>query len=438
MNRTLAYRREGGAATLVVVMMLFLVMALLAAYANRSLLFEQRIAGSYSRASLAQEVAEGGVEWALAQLNGPATDAACKPVAANGKRFVDRYLQVDPADRSFKLPKKYSKLMADCTRDVSNEGWACRCPDIPDGSTRTKANAMGGNALTPSFGIQVMAPSAPSPALRNGTLQLRSVGCTSSVVDDCLGGSTNQLQRSQAQYAQVYFTTTIALVSAVRSPPAAPLIVKGDLAMTGAGLGLHNTDARSAGSLLAIGGAWSGMNDARLESVPGTALDQTRVQNDGTLHSTAAADVFKMFMGAAPARYRHHPALREVACNGDCAGALEEAYAAGKRMLWVDGPLMIGSNKTLGSITDPVLIVAKDVVLDGPFQLNGMLVAQGDLAWHNTGGLSSLINGMVLVTGGMQTDGAMDIVYQQTIADQLRNRIGSFVRVPGGWIDEGL
>lgn len=433
MTLALAPRRQGGAATLVVVMMLFLVMALLAAYANRSLLFEQRISGSYARAGLAQELAEGGIEWALAQFNGPATDTACKP-ATNGKRFVDRYLQIDPADRTFKLPKSYSRLMADCTRDVTNAGWACRCPDIPDGGARTKAGPSGGNALTPSFGIQVMFPRTNT--MRGGTFQLRSLGCISSVVDDCQFESL--LVRSQSQYARAFVTTTIALVGAVRSPPAAPLIVKGNLAMTGAGLGLHNTDARSAGNLLAIGGAWSGMNDARLESVPGTALDQTRVQNDGALHSTAAADVFKMFMGAAPARYRHHPALREVSCNGDCAGALEEAYAAGKRMLWVDGPLTISSNKTLGSIADPVLILAKDVVLEGPFQLNGMLVAQGDLAWHNTGGLSSLINGMVLVTGGMQTDGAMDIVYQQAIADQLRNRIGSFVRVPGGWIDEGL
>lgn len=436
MTRPLTSRRQEGAATLVVVMMLFLVMALLAAYANRSLLFEQRISGSYSRASLAQEVAEGGIEWALAQLNGPATDTACKPVAANGKRFVDRYLQIDPADRSFKLPKTYSKMMADCARDVANAGWACRCPDLPDGNVRTRPAAMGGNALTPSFGIQVMFPPPSLPSMRGGTFQLRSVGCTSSVVDDCQFDSL--LVRSRSQYARAFFTATIALVGAVRTPPAAPLVVKGDLAMTGAGLGLHNTDARSAGTLLAIGGAWSGMNDARMESVPGTALNQTRVQNDDTLHNAAAADVFKMFMGAAPSRYRHHPALREVTCNGDCVDALVAAYAAGKRILWVDGPLTIGSNQTLGSIADPVLIIAKDVVLDGPFQLNGMLVAQGDLEWHNTGGLSSLINGMVLVTGGMQTEGAMDIVYQQAIADYLRNRLGSFVRVPGGWIDEGL
>jgi len=33
------------------------------------------------------------------------------------------------------------------------------------------------------------------------------------------------------------------------------------------------------------------------------------------------------------------------------------------------------------------------------------------------------------------TSGTVDIVYQQTIANQLRNRMGSYVRIPGGWID---
>ena len=420
-----AARRQAGAATLVVVMALFLVMALLAAYANRNLLFEQRIAASYARASLSQEVAEGGIEWTLAQLNGPAIDAACQPLAVGGQRFVDRYLQVDPADRSFRLAQPVIKsIMADCTRNRAAEGWTCRCATLP--TPRVAPAAAGDSDITPSFGIQLKAGS------RGGTFELLSRGCTDSVIDRCEGGAA---RRSQEQQAVNVFSSLIALVSAVRTPPAAPLVVKGNLDMTGAGLGLHNTDPRSAGALLAIGGTWTGMNDARLHSVPGTAPDQARVRGEPTLAARSADDVFKMFMGASPNRYAQHPSLRTVACNGDCADALAAAYAAGQRILWVDGPLRIGSNKTLGAVTDPVLIIATDVILDGPFALNGMLVARGDLAWTNTGGLTSLINGIVLVTGRMETVGSMDVVYQQAVADQLRNRMGSFVRVPGSWMD---
>lgn len=204
-------------------------------------------------------------------------------------------------------------------------------------------------------------------------------------------------------------------------------------------LGLHNTDPHSAGSLLDIGGTWTGMNDNLMQSVPGTSPNQVRVQNDQTLNpppGSPPADVFKMFMGATANLYVEHPALRTVTCNGNCATALQDAYNAGTRILWVNGPMNLSSNVVIGSITDPVLIIANGAIsLSGPFVLNGMLVTTGNLAWQNTGGATSLINGMVLVVGNMSTQGAMDIVYQQAIANQLTNRIGSFVRVPGGWID---
>ena len=418
--------RQQGAATLVVVMVLFLVMALLAAYANRGLLFEQRIASSYARAGLSQEVAEGGIEWTLAQLNGPAIDDACKPQAVGGQRFVDKYLRVNPGDRSITpTATAIIKFVTDCTRDLPSEGWICRCPAA---DKRTVPVAAGGSQITPSFGVKM------SSGSRGGTVLLDVIGCTDSVADTC-GGKAGDISRGQQAKSDL-FPVVIALVSAVRTPPAAPLIVKGDLSMTGTGLGLHNTDPRSAGSLLAIGGAWSGLNQDRMQSVPGTATTQVLIQGDQTLSAAASGDlVFKMFMGATPSRYKTHPSLRTVTCNGDCAGTLQEAYAAGKRILWVDGPLTIRSNKTIGSVSDPVLIIATDVTLENAFQINGMLVARGDLAWTNAAGVS-LINGAVLVTGNMHTTGSMDIAYQQAVADQLRNRMGSYVRVPGGWVDK--
>ena len=68
-------------------------------------------------------------------------------------------------------------------------------------------------------------------------------------------------------------------------------------------------------------------------------------------------------------------------------------------------------------------------------QINGMLVALGNLDWANASGLTSLITGMLMVQGNMLATGSMDVYYLQSIANQLRNRQGSYVRVPGGWID---
>ncbi|PTT85840.1 hypothetical protein DBR42_14100, partial [Pelomonas sp. HMWF004] len=318
-------------------------------------------------------------------------------------------------------------IVADCTRDMAAEGWACRCPDLSATGVRARALPSGGDELTPSFGIRLR------DGLRSGTFGAEVLACTHSVIDDC--SSASAAARSESQQAISVFAATVALVAAVRTPPAAPLIVKGDLTMTGAGLGLHNTDPRSAGLLLVAGGRWQGLQMGRLRSVPGTPPNQALMQEDASLATASADQVFTMFMGIKPSRYPQHPALRKLSCSGDCAEALESAYAAGQRILWVDGPLNLASNKVIGSAADPVLVIATRIDITGPLQLTGMLVARGDLSWVNTSGLTSLVTGSVLALGNMRTEGSMDIAYQQAVADQLRHRMGSYVRVPGSWTD---
>lgn len=424
-------KRPVGAATIVIVMMLFLIMALMAAYANRSLLFEQRMAGSYVRAGLAQEAAEAGVEWTLAQLNGGAINHSCVPVTSGGRRFADRYLRIDAADRRI-TAGSHGEVTGniDCARDLTHGGWSCRCSNAD--ANQTPRTPLAGTALAPSFGVNLY---AQWPGLRSGTLRANVLGCSDSDLGRCQEPDLAIV--NQGQLAKAQASVLIGLIGAVRSPPSAPLVVKGDIASTGDGrLGLHNPDARSAGTLLAAGGHWTGRVDTRLESVPGSAVSAALVQENVGSLSAPNADVFKMFMGASAARYQTHPALRMLTCNGDCSADLEAAYNSGQRIIWVQGALTISNNKTFGTLGDPLLIIASgNVAISGPFQLNGMLVSQGSLDWSNGSTMPSVVNGIVLVGGNMSTDGRMDIVYQQTVANQLRNRIGSYVRVPGSWDD---
>lgn len=424
---------ERGAATLVVVMVLFLVMALLAAYANRALLFEQRIANSYYRASVAQEVAEAGLEWTIAQLNGGAVDGSCAPVASGGARFVDRYLAISADDRGIKQAASaaVATMAVDCRRGAT--GWSCRCPALGAWTAPTTSSS---SSMEPSFGIYLRPIVFPAPRAA-GQIQIQSLGCTNSVASTCEAANTNS-RSSQAANLQ---DATIAFVSAVRSPPAAPLVVKGNVTVSGTGgLGLHNTDSRSAGLLYDVGGTVSGFTESRLSSVPGTAMSQARIASDLSLTTDPAApsavvDVFRMFMGTKSDRYKNHPSLRVVPCSGDCAADLAAAYSAGRRIIWVDGALRIESNRTLGTASDPVVIIADgDITLSGAFELNGMLVARGNVNWSSSSGTSRIM-GMLLVEGNLTTNGTMDIVYPPAMANQLRNRVGSFVRVPGGWTD---
>lgn len=425
-HSSMTAHQQRGAATLIVVMVLFLVMALLAAYANRSLVFEQRIAGGYYRASLAQEMAEGGVDWTVAMLNGTAIDNACLPVATGGTRFIDKYMSVSPADRAGKkLVTLGTDLAADCVRD--GNALQCRCPDA-DTRTTQPATTVAGN-LVPSFGIQVGTDST----VRYGNFLVASQGCTDSSVDNCRTLAVDRAQNATATSQQ---TAGVAFIAAVPFSPPSPLTVRGTLTTSGTGgLGLHNTDASTSGTLVVSGGASPSLIDSRMDTLPGTPPSQAQVFSDSQLAGLSNTEFFKSYMGMAPARYRNHPALREVTCQAgtDCGPALLAAYDAGQRILWVEGQLDILTNVVIGTTTAPVVIIANgNVNLSGPMQLTGMLVAAGSLRWDNTGGLASSINGMLLVRNDMVANGRMDIVYRQDVANQLRNRLGSYARVSGG------
>jgi hypothetical protein len=417
---------ENGAATLVVVMVLFLVMALLAAYANRSQMFEQRMASSYFRGTVAQQASEAGLEWAISMLNAGKIDAACQPSVASGSaRFVDKYLTVSPVDRAI-TSFSNTEFRADC-RFTAN-AWTCRCPDS---GTRTTPSALNSDSIVPSFGIKI----SNGGNAGSETIALLSTGCTDSVVDNCENSNSVRITRRQlATGLQRYLLT---LVPAMRSPPAAPLVVKGELTSTGAGLGLHNTDPRSAGLLYTVGGGVSGLVESRLESVPGTLASMARVSNDSNLAGMSADVFFKSFLGATKERYVQHPAIRKVTCAGNCAAALSTAYDAGKRILYVDGDLTISSVVTLGTVDEPLLIFASgNVTITGPMELRGVLVVGQDLTWTKSVSGLSLITGAVLVSRNAATTGAVDILHSQAIMNQLQNRIGSYVKVPGSWADE--
>lgn len=422
-------RAQRGAATLIVVMVLFLVMALLAAYANRSLVFEQRIAGGYYKASLAQEVAEGGIDWTVAMLNGPAIDGNCAAAATGGTRFIDKYMQISSADRAGKaLVTTTGMLAADCVRDSGT--LTCRCPN-PDTRTAMSQTAVTGS-LAPSFGVRV----GTDVYTRYGNFQLISYGCSDSSVDNCYGNAISA-DRARTATALSEQTATVGFIAAVPSSPAAPLTVKGTLTAAGTGgLGLHNTDATTAGTLVMSGGPAATLIDSRMDTTPGTPAAQAQVFANSQLSGMSNTVFFQSYMGMKSSRYRNHPALREVTCpagGGDCGPALLAAYNAGIRMIWVEGALTISSNVVIGTAAAPVLIVANGgVALTGPMQLTGMLVSLGNLAWNNTGGLTSMLTGMVLVQGDMDTNGSMDIVYSQSIATHMRNRLGSYARVSGG------
>ncbi|WP_124453655.1 PilX N-terminal domain-containing pilus assembly protein [Paucibacter sp. KBW04] len=437
-------RRQQGTATLVVVMVLFLIMAMMAAYGSRNLIFEQKIAGNYFRAGVSQEAAEAGVEWAIALLNGVKIDANCQVSAVGANSFRERYLNINAGDRTVVAPVIYKNRVADCVRNEA-AGWTCRCPMGNPPALPTQVALNDAQNLQPRFALSfTSATPGPLPATvpRPGIIRLISEGCSSSGSAECIESDNFAVQ---ASVGVSLVTVDLALLSALKNPPATPLTLTGAMSLGASGIGLHNAAPRSNGLLLssALGSSQtSGLDETRLESLPGTPGRQALIFDDPSLKNPdgTAKDgeaLFRMFFGMSRASYREQAALRRIGCPaGDCGPTLQQAYDAGARMAWIDGPLTINSNVTLGADTSPMLIVADGAVqLNGPMRLTGLLFANGNLDWSNGSAMPAQLKGAMLVAGALSTSGVIDLWYEGKVMDELSNRTGSFVRVPGSWFD---
>ena len=419
------FSQQNGAATLVVVMVLFFVMAMMAAFASRNMVFEQRISSNYYRAGAALETAEAGAEWALGMLNGLNINEAClSDPAANS--FRQRYLGINSQTRTITPVRIDGSAAADCVRTELN-GWQCRCPaaawTAPVGAPAAVAN------MQPSFHVIF-----PKPFFSNraGIVRISSTGCTSSTLADCEGV---EIARDSV-VAQSVVSVDAALVSALKTPPAMPLVVKGGIALDADGIGLHNSDNGPSNGLLLLTAdpVVPNLIDGRLNSIPGTPPQQAILLNDQALASATPALMFAQYFGMSAARYKSQPAMRTVSCAADCGPSLLAAYNSGVRMAWIDGPMLIATTTVLGTAADPMLIVvAGDVVIDGALQMTGLLYAQGDLAWANTTGLQALLTGALIVEGDLAVVGVVNLWYQSSVMDRMKNGMGSFVRVPGSW-----
>ena len=419
---TIRAREQRGAATLVVVMILFFIMAMMAAYANRSLIFEQRIASNYYRSGVAVEAAEAGLDWTLAMLNGGNVDGLC--ATGGSSTFRQRYLVSDPSTLNFTstLPSSNSDTspVASCVRQPTS--WICSCP------------ATGTIATTPAPAVSAdMQPSFQVGLSGTGkVVTIQSLGCTGSTASACKTDAVTVAAAAQQLLAGSHASVQAALVSALKSPPAAPLTVRLSVFDGSAQLGLHNSDATGNGLLLVAGGTDT-LSDTRLESLPGTPVRTAVFTNDATLSGIASADaVFARFFGMAPEQYKNQPAIRDAAC-ANCADAdINQAIDAGAQMIWVDGALTLSSNGTFGTAARPVVIVVNGpVTIIGSVTINGVLYAVGNVTASAT---QIVVNGAVMGGGNFNiTSGLMDIYYQASIINLASNTLGSFVRVPGSW-----
>lgn len=419
-------RRQRGAAALVVTMVLFFAMLLIAAFANRGLVFEQRASANQYRATQAFEAAEAGLEWALAQLNNAqplgadcraSADAAALPLRERLLRYNATAAVHSPL--TWNNGGAAAPLQPACVR--SDAGWQCSCPAA--GHPNLAAPAAAAGAAQPAFTVQLSASGQP------GVLRLSAVGCTS-LAGACQPGAAGGAAPDATARVQV----ALALVPGLATLPTAPLTLKDGLAAGAVALGLHNPDAATGGVVLLAGGA-ADAPQARITTAPGASPVSALVQGDERLHARSADSLFASFFGIDKSTWRGQSAVRRIGCGGvDCGAALAAALASGHRLLWVDGDLSLAGPLTLGSPDRPVLIVASGAArLHGALALHGVVYA-GALAWNDAPN-GGFVRGALVSESGYGGDAAVDLFYDTAVLERLRGDSGSFTRVPGSWRD---
>ena len=444
-----------GLAALTVVMIIFFVMALVAAYTNRNLVFEQRISTNSYKSARAVDAAEAASDWTLSMLNGGVlTDNCTAPTAAalvaNPAAFSDfrrRYLRIQPDTTAREgrwdtplVNGSFVRMYPACIMDA-NAGLSCICPSL---NTRSPAMTTPVDGLGSAFNVELRTDSNVP-----GTLTIVAQGCASI-------GTGNTSCYNQQNLAQVAsrvdaksgINMTLALVRALPlaaqapgRPQLATLTTGGSVISSGGTLKIANRDL---GLIVHAGG--TSPPPSATAVYEGTAGSRSPVvsDSDSALSSLAASpDWFLSFFGMQPDVYKAQPALIKVPCpGGTCTSASLTATLARypRHPIWVDGNLTIDSAAALGSkdptdlldlsTSNPVMLVIDGVLtVNAATQIAGFLHAKNGIFWN----AAATLDGALVTPGSFTATTGAELRYNKDVLNSIRLYYGSFVRVPGSW-----
>jgi hypothetical protein len=437
---TLAGQR--GAATLIIVMLLFFVVAMVAAYTSRNLIFEQRSSANQARSTQALEAAEAGVQWTLAMLNGGRIDESCNLTTdTTYSTFRARYIQTIDAYGSMVLNTRTGglPLMPVCVYDAATVQWRCQC--LIDGPAALPT--VTSTEPKPMFRVRlVLLPSTQ----RQDVVNIVSVGCTRPD-DSCLDADTPVAPPGDAM---AVVTSMASLKSSLVTPPGAAVTARRDISGGAGPLQGTNTDRNSGGVTFRAGSGISGVNPVSLAGTPGS---RSVLDDDPVLAGMAdGGRMFAVVFGMSSSMYREQPGAVVIPCPGGCNAATVNGYARLNpgRPLWVEGDLTVDGDigapfttstpetETLFNSevapTGPVTLVVNGRATLTSGTLYGLLYARTD-DWDRGSGTSAVVRGGLIAEGRLGGTGALSVVYDPQILSRLRTRHGTFVRVPGGWKD---
>jgi len=440
-------KRQRGVAALVVVMMLFFIISLVAAYASRNLIFEQRTSANNYRSTQAFDAAEAGLEWAVAMLNGGRIDDACASTADPARNsFRERYLEI--VDDTGRIdPRKWNKAGADVALQPScvqsGGAWVCSCPGAADPQLVQPA----GTGTTPVFRVE-FAPIGVQPHLFRVSVR----GC-SNWGTPCIDGAATRAD------ANAEVNAVLGLAPALTQTPIAGVTVRGPLDAPSAEV----VNPETAGLAINAGGTVAPLSVLGPAGLPSSQVWAALVVQDDTSLSdlpvvggmSQGEMMFLAAFGMPPAAYRVQAGVRRIVCGDDCGAAVENAVARFPgHVIWIDGDwrLSAGTVLDLGTATSPVVIVVGgniDWAAGASVVIRGLLYVRG-ATWSSAGAAVTVVGAVVAEgdaagppdAGRFTITGSPRFVYDAALVDHLKKvqartvlDFASFTRLPGSWRD---
>ena len=410
---------QRGAAALIVVVVLFFILAMVTAYAGRNLIFEQRTSVNNQRATQAFEMAEAGLDFAIGLLSSGRTNDACQPDDTAPQTFRDRHLTHNATTGRITLTGGQANWRPTCM--LLPSGPSCSCP----AGDPAVIEPVG---LAPTIQLRFDTTGLTEP----GLVRVLARGC-SSIGEQCYAASTKGKADAVAETSVL-----LALNSALATPPSAALTARGTVNLNNEIVTVSNADA-STGITINAGGQVTLAGNARITTVPGTPGKAIRDEDPSLSAMTSSDEMFKSVFGMDLATYRSQPAAVRITCAGECSNAIyDAAYDNPGRVIWVQGPVTIGSNLTLGGAGAPpvMLVVQGNLTVAANLTLNGVLYLHDPTAttWATNAG-TTVVSGAVIVGGNLSITGTPVVRFDPDVLRTINLTQGSMVRVPGSWRD---
>jgi Tfp pilus assembly protein PilX len=443
-------RAQRGAASLFVALMLLLGGTIIAFFANRSFIFEQRTSANQYRATKAFELAEAGTEWALGKLNENLPLVAGSSCATGGAAaaltFRERF--ADPRPAGGACTGLAGCLVANTVAApgcrIDNAGVAtCDCPTAAVASLGAPAADEQGR-----FAVRFASVAGDGSAV-----EIISRGCVNTVGNTACDPTDATVQSD----ATATVRQIVKIVPSVPSGPAAAL-TSGSATVTGGNMTVVNNDQRSNGITIHAGTTVNLDGSTQVFSLPGTPPRASVLDNDPSLadltnsgeeefFANYFAQTLTYYRDVNPDVIRVGPSVPDPAnrCNSTAACSaivtnIVNTVGVREPQFFVYGDLSFNGG-TLGSPGNSIVLVSNgDIELRGGVTAHGLFYAATATAtdnWDYQGSGGATIFGAFISRGRFDNaSGNMRLIYDPSLWGASAAPVGRLVRVPGSWRDK--